>query len=57
MTTGSVASLRPSPTMAVYGLAAVFLYVVPAIVFLLHERVSPREIADMALTEALFLRD
>ena len=35
MTTSSVASLRAAPTMAVYGLACVFLYVVPAIVFLL----------------------
>ena len=33
MTTGSVASLRSAPTMAVFGLASVFLYVVPAIVF------------------------
>jgi MFS superfamily sulfate permease-like transporter len=29
MTTSSVASLRPSPTMAVFGLACVFLYLVP----------------------------
>ena len=35
MTVSSVASLRPAPTMAVYGLAAVFLYVLPAIVFLI----------------------
>ena len=35
MTTASVASLRSAPTMAVYGLACVFLYIVPAIVFLL----------------------
>src|SRR3954452_15441957 len=33
MTTSSVASLRAAPTMAVYGLACVFLYIVPAIVF------------------------
>ena len=33
MTTGSVASLRSAPTMAVFGLASVFLYVVPGIVF------------------------
>jgi len=32
MTTSSVASLRPAPTMAMYGLACVFLYLVPAIV-------------------------
>jgi hypothetical protein len=35
MTTSSVASLRPSSTMAVYGLACIFLYVVPGTVFLL----------------------
>ena len=35
MTTSSVASLRAAPTMAVYGLACVFLYIVPAIVFLI----------------------
>src|SRR6478609_9625246 len=35
MTVSSVASLRPAPTMAVYGLACVFLYVLPAIVFLI----------------------
>ena len=33
MITGSVASLRSAPTMAVFGLASVFLYVGPAIVF------------------------
>jgi len=33
MTTGSVASLRSAPTMAIFGLASVFLYIVPAIVF------------------------
>jgi hypothetical protein len=31
MTTSSVASLRAAPSMAVFGLAAVFLYIVPAI--------------------------
>ena len=35
MTTSSVASLRAAPTMAVYGLACVFLYLLPAVVFLL----------------------
>jgi len=30
MTTASVASLRSAPTMAVYGLTCVFLYIVPA---------------------------
>lgn len=34
MTTSSVAGLRSAPTMAVYGLACVFLHVVPAIGFL-----------------------
>ncbi|EMD24473.1 hypothetical protein C791_5841 [Amycolatopsis azurea DSM 43854] len=46
MTTSSVASLRPSPTMAVYGLAAVFLYVVPAIVFLLPTSLVSAELAS-----------
>ena len=32
-TTGSVASLRSAPAMAVFGLASVFLYVLPGIVF------------------------
>ena len=40
MTTSSVASLRPSPTMAVYGLACIFLYLVPAIIFLLPTSVG-----------------
>jgi hypothetical protein len=31
MTTASVASMRSTPTMAVYGLTCVFLYLVPAI--------------------------
>ncbi|VVJ22112.1 Uncharacterised protein [Amycolatopsis camponoti] len=46
MTTSSVASLRPAPTMAVYGLAAVFLYVVPAIVFLLPTSLVSAELAS-----------
>lgn len=45
MTTRSVASLRPSPTMAVYGLACVFLYLVPAIVFLLPTSLVAAELA------------
>lgn len=40
MTTSSVASLRAAPTMAVYGLARVFLHLVPAIVFLLPTALS-----------------
>ncbi|MGW0040984.1 APC family permease [Rhodococcus sp. NPDC003348] len=46
MTTSSVASLRPSPTMAVYGLACVFLYVIPAIVFLLPTSLVSAELAS-----------
>ena len=46
MTTSSVASLRPAPTMAVYGLAAVFLYLVPAIVFLLPTGLVSAELAS-----------
>jgi glutamate:GABA antiporter len=46
MTTGSVASLRPSPTMAVYGLACVFLYLVPALVFLLPTALVSAELAS-----------
>ncbi len=46
MTTSSVASLRPSPTMAVYGLAAVFLYLVPAIIFLLPTSLVSAELAS-----------
>lgn len=40
MTTASVASLRSAPTMAVYGLVCVFLYIVPAIVFLMQALVA-----------------
>src|SRR5689334_15102029 len=46
MTTSSVASLRPSPTMAVYGLASIFLYVVPALVFLLPTALVSAELAS-----------
>ncbi|MFI1381919.1 APC family permease [Embleya sp. NPDC020886] len=46
MTTASVASLRASPTMAVYGLACVFLYLVPAIVFLLPTALVSAELAS-----------
>jgi amino acid transporter len=46
MTTSSVASLRPSPTMAVYGLAAIFLYLVPALVFLLPTALVSAELAS-----------
>lgn len=46
MTTSSVASLRAAPTMAGYGLACVFLYVVPAIVFLLPTALVSAELAS-----------
>ncbi|TDE92596.1 amino acid permease [Occultella glacieicola] len=46
MTTSSVASLRPSPTMAMYGLACVFLYLVPALVFLLPTSLVSAELAS-----------
>src|SRR5215207_5754135 len=46
MTTASVASLRSAPTMAVYGLTAVFLYVVPAIIFLLPQALVAAELAS-----------
>jgi amino acid transporter len=45
MTVSSVASLRPAPTMAVYGLACVFLYVLPAIVFLIPTALVSAELA------------
>ena len=46
MTTSSVASLRPSPTMAVYGLASIFLYLIPALVFLLPTSLVSAELAS-----------
>jgi len=46
MTTASVASLRSAPTMAVYGLACVFLYIVPAIVFLVPQALVAAELAS-----------
>jgi putative glutamate/gamma-aminobutyrate antiporter len=46
MTTSSVASLRAAPTMAVYGLACVFLYLVPAVVFLLPTALVSAELAS-----------
>src|SRR5689334_6101065 len=46
MTTSSVASLRAAPTMAVYGLACVFLYIVPAIIFLLPQALVAAELAS-----------
>jgi glutamate:GABA antiporter len=46
MTTSSVASLRPSPTMAMYGLACIFLYLLPAVVFLLPTSLVSAELAS-----------
>jgi glutamate:GABA antiporter len=46
MTTSSVASLRSAPTMAVYGLACVFLYVIPAILFLMPTSLVAAELAS-----------
>ncbi|MER8043119.1 APC family permease [Streptomyces sp. NPDC094032] len=46
MTTASVASLRPSPSMAIYGLAAIFLYLLPALVFLLPTALVGAELAS-----------
>ncbi|MFE1443039.1 APC family permease [Streptomyces sp. NPDC058739] len=46
MTTASVASLRAAPTMAVYGLACVFLYLLPAVVFLLPTALVSAELAS-----------
>ncbi|GEM29796.1 amino acid transporter [Nocardia neocaledoniensis NBRC 108232] len=41
-----MASLRSAPTMAVYGLACVFLYVIPAILFLLPTSLVAAELAS-----------
>ncbi|HEY7705820.1 MAG TPA: amino acid permease [Gaiellaceae bacterium] len=46
LTISSVASLRAAPTMAVYGLACVFLYLLPAIVFLLPTALASAELAS-----------
>src|SRR6476469_10833952 len=46
MSTSSVASLRSAPTMAVYGLTCVFLYLVPAIIFLLPQSLVAAELAS-----------
>jgi amino acid transporter len=46
MTTSSVASLRASPAMAVYGLACVFLYAIPALLFLLPTSLVAAELAS-----------
>jgi len=46
MTVGSVSSLRNAPTMAEYGLSAVFLYVLPGILFLLPTALVSAELAS-----------
>ncbi|WP_405861547.1 APC family permease [Streptomyces sp. NBC_01515] len=46
MTTSSVASLRAAPAMAVYGLACVFLYLAPAVVFRLPTALVSAELAS-----------
>jgi len=46
LTVSSVASLRSAPTMAVYGLACVFLYAIPAIVFLVPTSLVSAELAS-----------
>jgi glutamate:GABA antiporter len=46
MTVASVASLRAAPTMAMYGLSAVFLYIFPAIIFLLPTSLVAAELAS-----------
>ncbi|MFJ5830127.1 hypothetical protein [Streptomyces sp. NPDC093089] len=46
MTTASVASLRPSPSTAVHGLAAVFLHLLPALVLLLPTALVGAELAS-----------
>jgi len=46
MTVGSVSSLRNAPTMAMYGLSAVFLYVVPGILFLIPTALVSAELAS-----------
>jgi len=46
MTVSAVASIRNTPSMAMYGLTAVFLYVLPAIVFLLPTSLVAAELAS-----------
>ncbi len=46
MTVASVASLRPSPTMAIYGLSTVFFYTLSAIIFLLPTSLVAAELAS-----------
>ena len=46
MTVAVVCSLRSAPTMAVFGLASVFLYVIPAIVFFVPTSLVSAELAS-----------
>lgn len=46
MTVSAVASIRNTPSMATYGLAAVSLYILPAIVFLLPTALVAAELAS-----------
>ncbi|MEI6726140.1 MAG: APC family permease [Actinomycetes bacterium] len=46
MTVSAVASIRNTPSMAVYGLACIFLYALPAVVFLLPTSLVAAELAS-----------
>ena len=46
MTIACVASIRNTPSMAVYGYASIFLYIVPAIVFLIPTALVAAELAS-----------
>jgi len=46
MTVAVVCSLRAAPTMAVYGLASIVLYAVPAIVFMIPQTLVSAELAS-----------
>ena len=46
MTVACVASVRNTPSMAVYGWAAIFLYLIPAIVFLIPTSLVSAELAS-----------
>ncbi len=46
MTVACVASIRNTPSMAIYGKAAIFLYIVPAILFLIPTALVAAELAS-----------
>ena len=46
MTVSVVASLRAAPSMAIFGLASIFLYIVPAIIFFIPTSLIPAELAS-----------